>query len=71
MSPIEPIPLRAQSAEENLKCIDKLYYSRIINESYQKYDIKNKLRIKFNENQTNLIYNKIIKRVRVHGPCQN
>ena len=56
--------------EEDLKCINKLYYSQIIEKPFSNSVIKRKLRIIFNKNQANLIYNKIIKRVRDLGPCK-
>ena len=56
-------------AEENLKCINSKYYSKIIKHSYPNSDIKKKLR-NFTQNQSNIIYNKIIKRVKALGPCK-
>ena len=47
----------------NLICIKGLILSSYIKQSYYHYVIKRILRKKFNENQTNLIYKKIMKRV--------
>ena len=49
--------------EDKSECINRFYLSPYIKQSYLYTVIKDILRFKFNENQTNLIYNKIIKRV--------
>ena len=56
----------------NIKCIKKLYYLFITNSLIIKNSIliKKELRRKFTENQSNLIFNKISKRVRDLGPCE-
>ena len=61
--------IEPESEKEVFKCIDKFYYSRIIEQPFPKYDIRINLRSNFTENQSNLIYNKIIKRVKDLGPC--
>ena len=48
---------------QNLICTKGLYLSPYIKKSNSNSAIKEILRKKFNKNQTNLIYNKIIKRV--------
>ena len=54
-----------------IKCIDKLIYDRIINSKNIKdsFVIKYELKKKFDENQSNLIFNRIVNRIRHIGPC--
>ena len=54
------------------KCIKRLYYSEIINPNFIKYtpELKKELKKKFAIYQSNLIFNKIVKRIRKLGPCK-
>ena len=54
------------------KCIKRLYYYKIIGHKFIKHTpkIKKKLRKKFTIYQSNLIFNKIERRVRDIGPCK-
>ena len=63
-----------KSEEKNLKCNNKLIYplimkSQIIKPSHRILDIKRILKRRYSENQSNLIYNKIMKRIRNLPPC--
>ena len=63
------------SEDDNIKCIKKLYYFLITNTqifklSYRNLVIKKELRRKFSGIQLNLIFNKIIERVRDLGACE-
>ena len=62
--------IRLKPAEEHIECINKLYYSLIINTPYPKLDLERNLRRKFTENQSKLMYNKIKKRIRDLGLCK-
>ena len=57
---------------QKIKCIKKLYYFMITNTNkYIKnsFVIKKELRKKFDKNLSNLIFNKIVNRIRKLGPC--
>ena len=56
----------------HIKCIKKLYYFMIIKPKFIKYTpvIKKELRTKFTIYQSNLILNKIVKRLRDLGSCK-
>ena len=60
----EYMPLRARTRSiESVECIENLYFSRIIKNSNNIFDIKKDiLKRKYNENEATIIYNKIIKR---------
>ena len=67
--------IRKPEDDYKIKCIKKLYYSMITNsqifkQSYRILVIKEELRKKFTEIQSNLIFNEIAKRVRDLGPCK-
>ena len=55
----------------HIKCIKRLNYSEIINPKLIKHtsEIKKKLRKNFTIYQSNLIFNRIVKRLRDIGPC--
>ena len=71
-SPPNYCPISKTRDPENyhIKCIEKLYYSMITNSKDIKnlFIIKMELRKKFDENQSNLIINKIVNRIRQIGP---
>ena len=54
------------------KCIKRLYYYKIISPKFIKHTpkIKKKLRKKFTIYQSNLIFNKIERRIIELGPCK-
>ena len=57
--------------DDNITCIQKLYYSMITNKDIQNsLVIKNELRKRFPENLSNLIFKKISNRVKELGPCE-
>ena len=58
--------------DEHLKCIEKLYYSMFTNSEdiQNSIVIKNELSKKYPESHSNLIFNKIVERVRDLGPCK-
>ena len=56
---------------QNITCIQKLYYSMITNKDIQdSLVIKNELRKKFTDSLSNLIFKKIVKRIKDLGPCE-
>ena len=60
-----------KSPREYLKCIEKFYYSRILEQSYQNSDIRRELLQNiFTKDQSKSIYDEIRKRVKKLGPCQ-
>ena len=56
----------------HIKCIKRLNYSEIINPKFIKYtpEIKKELRKNYTIYQSNLIFNKIVKRLRDIGVCE-
>ena len=60
----------SKGTREYLKCIEKLYYSKILEQSYQNSDIKRELESIFDKDISKSIYVEIKKRVKKLGPCE-
>ena len=67
-----PSKRASELEDEHLKCIEKLYYSMFTNSEdiQNSIVIKNELSKKYPESHSNLIFNKIVERVRDLGPCK-